>query len=138
MMQEKAVSKAVRDLLRAFADFPLRLTGIAAAGDPEERNGFSVFGVTEADVALSIHMGRTVVYLCFEGEEEMDEEALVDLFQEAMERAMPHVRELVRLLPEKGGELLHDEMGPEMKEFIYGMLIKHLKGENVYEQTEAA
>jgi hypothetical protein len=82
-----------------------------------------------------------IVYLGFESEEEFDEEEYPELVETLLRAVMPEVRGLVSAVEKaglKGPEILYDRMSTEMKEFVYDILMRHLRGKSVYDQVEAA
>jgi hypothetical protein len=141
------IRTTVLELLSKFSSeteeggFPIHLTGIMVARGSRIGYNFSLFDVTENEILLSVQMGSVIVYLGFEGDEELDEVDYPDLVEALLKAVMPEVRGLVSAVEKsglKGPEILYDRMSPEMREFVYDILMRHLKGKSVYDQVEAA
>lgn len=142
------IRAAVLELLSKFSpeegeegSFPIRLTGVMVARGNRAGYNFSLFDVTENEILLSIQMGAVIVYLGFEGEEELDEEEYPELVEALLRAVMPEVRALVSAVDKnnlKGPEILYDRMSTEMREFAYDILMRHLEGKSIYDQVEAA
>lgn len=119
----------------------IKLVGVMIAPSETRGYNFSLFDVTEDEFVLSLQIGKYIVYLAFESEEEIDEDEYSDLVEELLHVAVPAVRELIRKVSENGINeplMLYDKMSPDLKEFLYGLFLKHRRGELPYEQTELA
>jgi hypothetical protein len=143
------IRTAVLELLSKFnmgseedeEHFPLRLTAVMVAHGSNTGYNFSLFDVTEDEILLSIQMGSVIVYLGFEAEEELDEEEYPELVEALLRLIMPEVRALASAVERsklRDPEILYDRMSTEMKEFVYDILMRHLRGKSVYDQVEAA
>lgn len=83
------------------------------------------------------------VYLGIESDEELEEEIYPELFRALLKHLTPQIALLItkaeKVYTGRADVLLDDDMGgADLKEFFYGLLIKHRKGKTVYEQTEVA
>lgn len=139
----KKVREALLGLLSTMnpEETGLKLVGLLVARENKSAYNFSLFDVTENEVVLMLQLGDMVVYLAFEGEEEIDEDEYPELVEELIKRALPGVRGLIRAVKDEGllePRIVYDEMSPELKEFLYEVLLRHLSGKSVYDQTEAA
>ncbi|NJF24927.1 hypothetical protein E3E29_04505 [Thermococcus sp. Bubb.Bath] len=144
----EGIRTAVLELLSKFSTeegedgrFPLQLTGVMVAHGNRAGYNFSLFDVTEDEILLSVQMGSVIVYLGFEGEEELDEEEYPELVEALLRAVMPEVRALASAVEKsslKGPEILYDRMSTEMREFVYDIIMRHLEGKSVYDQVEAA
>ncbi|ASJ00273.1 hypothetical protein [Thermococcus gorgonarius] len=139
----KKVREALMGLLSAVdpEETGLRLVGVLVTHEKRPAYNFSLFDVTENEMVLMLQIGDTVVYLAFESEEEIDEDEYPELVEELIKLTLPGVKDLIKAvkeenLPKPG--IVYDEMSPELKEFLYDILMKHMHGRSVYDQTEAA
>jgi hypothetical protein len=83
-----------------------------------------------------------IVYIAMESDEELGEDEYIELGRALLEHLTPKIALLVtkaeRTYGGKADILLDDGMSPEMRVFMYSILIKHREGKNPYEQTEVA
>ncbi len=118
-----------------------RLVGILVARTGGKGYNFSLFDITENELVLQLRIGETLVYLAFESDEEISEDEYPELVEELIRRAVPAVKELIKTMDMENLEdpiILYDEMSPEVKEFLYDLLIRHIRGSSPYDQTEPA
>ncbi|ASJ02408.1 hypothetical protein A3L09_03645 [Thermococcus profundus] len=139
----REIQKAVIGLVSSFSpeETGLKLSGILVTREKNSAYNFSLFDVSESEVVLMLQIGSVVVYLAFEGEEEIDEEEYPELVEELIGKSLPGVKELIRTIEGSGlaePRIVYDEMSPELKEFMYDVLMRYLKGRSVYDQTELA
>jgi hypothetical protein len=119
----------------------IKLVGVMIAPSEKKGYNFSLFDVTENEFVLSLQIGKYIVYLAFESEEELDEDEYPDIVESLLNTAVPPVRGLIQKASDSGLDeplILYDRMGPDLKEFIYDLYLKHRRGEPPYEQTESA
>ncbi len=135
------VRKATVELISLFNEEEPYLTGILVAKAANKSYNFSLFDITENEFVLQLHIGRAIVYLAFESDEEIDEDEYPELVEEILRRTVPVVKELINAINVetlKEPVILYDEMSPDVKEFVYDLLIRHMKGGSPYDQTEPA
>ncbi len=120
----------------------LSVKGILMARINSKGYNFSFFELGEDELILAIQMRGFVVYVGMEADEEIEEDAYPQIARILLETLTPGVALLIskaeKTYEGKADVLLDDEMSHDMKEFFYGLILKHRKGENVYEQTEVA
>jgi hypothetical protein len=140
----EGVREALRNLISSLNSElegeGIELVGVMLAPTGKGYN-FSLFDVTENEFVLSLQIGKYIVYLAFESEDEIEEDEYSDIIEELLHMTVPSVRELIRKASEGGINeplILFDKMSQDLKEFLYGLLLKHRKGELPYEQTELA
>ncbi|WP_010477223.1 hypothetical protein [Thermococcus zilligii] len=139
----KKVQEALMGLLSALdpEETGLRLVGVLVAREQRPAYNFSLFDVTGNEIVLMLQIGDTVVYLAFESGEEIDEDEYPELVEELVTISLPGVRNLIRAVKEENlpePRIIYDEMSPELKEFLYDVLMKHVRGRPVHDQTEVA
>jgi len=137
------IRKATMELVSLFNEEngEPRLVGILVAKAGRRSYNFSLFDITENELVLQLHIGRTLVYLAFESQEEIEEDEYPELVEEILRRAVPAVKELIKAIEAENLEepaILYDEMSPDVKEFVYDLLIRHRRGASPYDQTEPA
>ncbi|ACS34314.1 Conserved hypothetical protein [Thermococcus gammatolerans EJ3] len=137
------VQKATVDLVSLFSgeNSEPHLVGILVARSNRRSYNFSLFDITENELVLQLHIGNALVYLAFESPEEIDEDEYPELVEELLRRAVPAVKELIKALDAENLEepvILYDEMSPDVKEFVYDLLMRHRRGASPYDQTEPA
>jgi len=120
----------------------LSIRGLLIAKAEREGYNFSFFEVTETETVLAVQMKGFIVYVAIESDEELDEDEYAEVGKALLEHLTPKIALLVtnaeRAYSGKADLLFDDDMSPELKEFLYSLLIKHRRGENPYEQTEVA
>ncbi|WP_297435765.1 hypothetical protein [Thermococcus sp.] len=139
-----ARSELAKDLVFEIEGEPVTLSvkGILLAKINSKGYNFSFFELSEDEIVLAIQMKGFVVYIGMEADEDVEEEAYPQIARILLEILTPGVALLVdraeRTYEGRADVLLDDEMGQDMKEFFYGLILKHRRGESVYEQTEVA
>jgi hypothetical protein len=118
------------------------IKGLLLAKVKSSTYNFSFFEVTETESVLAVQMKEFVVYIAFETDEELDDEEFAEVGKALLEHLTPKIALLTtraeRLYSGKADILMDDGMGPDLREFMYSLLMKHRKGESPYEQTEIA
>lgn len=119
------------------------IKGLLLARVKSSTYNFSFFEVTENGSVLAVQMKYFVVYIAFETDEELSEEEFAEMGKALLEYLTPKIALLTTKAEKlyRGGKadiLLDDGMSPDLREFMYSLLMKHRKGESPYEQTEAA
>jgi hypothetical protein len=139
-----ATRELAKDLVFEIDDEPVTLSirGVLLARTESRGYNFSFFELSEDEFVLAVQMKGFIVYLGIESDEELEEEVYPELVRVLLEHLTPQIALLItkaeREYSGRADLLLDDEMGPDMKEFFYGLLVKHRKGKTVYEQTEVA
>ncbi|CAD5243675.1 hypothetical protein [Thermococcus camini] len=139
-----AQRELAKDLVFEIEEEPVTVSirGVLLARIDSRGYNFSFFELSENEFVLAVQMKGFVVYLGMEADEEIDEEAYPELVKILLGQLTPAIALLItRAEKEYLGRadlLLDDEMGPDLKEFLYGLLVKHRKGMPIYEQTEVA
>jgi len=139
-----AQRELAKDLIFEIDEEPVTLSirGVLLARTGSRSYNFSFFEISESEFVLAVQMRGFVVYLGIESDEELDEEVYPELVRVLLEHLAPQIALLITAAEKdyrgRADLLLDDEMSPDMKEFFYGMLVKHRKGRPVYEQTEVA
>ena len=132
------------DLIFEVGETPVTLSikGLLIARAENEGYNFSFFEVTETETVLAVQMKGFIVYIAIESDEELDEEEYAEVGKALLEHLTPKIALLVtkaeKFYDGKADILLDDGMSPELKEFLYSLLIKHRQGKSPYEQTEVA
>ncbi|NJE00074.1 hypothetical protein E3E26_09845 [Thermococcus sp. LS1] len=139
-----AQRELAKDLVFEIEGEPVTLSirGVLLARVKSKSYNFSFFELSENEFVLAVQMKGFTVYLGIEADEELEEEAYPELVRILLEHLTPQIALLITKAEKdyrgRADLLLDDDMSPEMKEFFYGLLVKHRKGELVYEQTEVA
>jgi len=139
-----ATRELAKDLVFEIDEEPVTLSirGVLLARTDSKSYNFSFFELSEDEFVLAVQMKGFIVYLGIESDEELEEEVYPELVRALLEHLTPQIALLItkaeKEYPGRADLLLDDEMGPDMKEFFYGLLVKHRKGRPVYEQTEVA
>ncbi|NJE30636.1 hypothetical protein E3E38_06195 [Thermococcus sp. 18S1] len=139
-----AQRELARDLVFEIEEEPVTVSirGVLLARTDSKGYNFSFFELSENEFVLAVQMKGFVVYLGMEADEEIDEDAYPELVKIILGQLTPAIALLItRAEKEYSGRadlLMDDEMGPDLKEFFYGLLVKHRQGKPVYEQTEVA
>ncbi|ACJ15634.1 hypothetical protein, conserved [Thermococcus onnurineus NA1] len=139
-----AQRELAKDLVFEIEDEPVTLSirGVLLARVESKSYNFSFFELSENEFVLAVQMKGFTVYLGIEADEELEEEAYSELVRILLEHLTPQIALLITRAEKdyrgRADLLLDDDMSPEMKEFFYSLLVKHRKGEPVYEQTEVA
>ncbi|NJE42636.1 hypothetical protein [Thermococcus sp. GR6] len=139
-----AQRELAKDLVFEIEDEPVTLSirGVLLARVESKSYNFSFFELSENEFVLAVQMKGFTVYLGIEADEELEEEAYPELVRILLEHLTPQIALLITKAEKdyrgRADLLLDDDMSPEMKEFFYSLLVKHRKGELVYEQTEVA
>ena len=97
--------------------------------------------MTENEIVLLLQIGTVVIYLAFESDEDIEEDEYPELVEELLRISVPAAKELTQAMREekiKDPLILYDQMSPEVREFLYDMLLRHIEGRSIYDQTEAA
>lgn len=137
---KRVILQLISPLNQAEADTP-RLVGILVARGNKRSYNFSLFDVTENEIVLVLQIGTVVVYLAFESDEDIDEDEYPELVEELLQLSVPAVKKLAKAVKDeeiKEPVILYDQMSPEVKEFLYDILLRHIKGKPPYDQTEVA
>lgn len=120
----------------------LSIKGVLIARIDKDTQNFSFFELDGQQFVLSVQMKGFVIYIGIEADEEFDEDAYPELMRALMEHLLPSIGMLIaeadREYRGKADLLLDDNMGRDMKEFFYGLLVRHKQGRSIYEQTEIA
>ncbi|WP_456368736.1 hypothetical protein [Thermococcus sp.] len=120
----------------------LSIKGLILARAEKEGYNFSFFGVTETASVLAVQMKGFIVYVAFETDEEIDEDEFVEIGKALLDYLTPKIALLItkaeKIYTGKADVLLDDNMGSDLREFMYSILMRHRKGETPYEQTEIA
>jgi len=139
-----ATRELARDLVFEIGDEPVTLSikGVLLARSDSRDYNFSIFNLTPEEFVLAVQMKGFVVYIGIESDEELEEDVYPELVRLLLEHLAPSIALLVtraeREYTGKSDMLLDDNMGLDLKEFLYGLMLKHRKGETTYEQTEMA
>ncbi|NJE84907.1 hypothetical protein E3E23_03530 [Thermococcus sp. CX2] len=139
-----AQMELAKDLVFEIEGEPVTLSikGVLIARVKSKSYNFSFFELSENEFVLAVQMKGFTVYLGIEADEELNEEAYPEVVRILLEHLTPQIALLVTKAEKsylgKADILLDDDMSPEMKEFFYGLLVRHRKGELIYEQTEVA
>ncbi len=120
----------------------LSIKGVLIARINKNTHNFSFFELGEHQFVISVQMKGFVLYIGVEADEEFEEEAYPEVMRTLMEHLLPSIGMLIaeadRKYRGKADLLLDDNMKDDMKEFFYGLLIRHKEGRSIYEQTEIA
>ena len=112
------VRKATVELISLFnEEEEPRLTGILVTKAAKKSYNFSLFDITENEFVLQLHIGRAIVYLAFESDEEIGEDEYPELVEETLRRTVPVVKELIKAINAETLEepvILYDEMSPDV------------------------
>lgn len=141
MEKIKGATLRLISLLNQVEKSTPRLVGILVAREDKRSYNFSLFDVTENEIVLVLQIGTVIVYLAFESDENIDEDEYPELVEELLQVSVPAVKELAKAIKKENIKepiILYDQMGPEVKEFLYDILLRHIRGKSPYDQTEAA
>ncbi|WP_258083022.1 hypothetical protein [Thermococcus thermotolerans] len=133
-----------KDLVFEIDDEPVTLSirGVLLARTDSKGYNFSFFELSEEEFVLVVQMKGFVVYLGIESDEELEEDVYPELVRALLEHLAPQIALLItkaeKDYPGRADLLLDDDMSSDLKEFFYGLLVKHRQGKPVYEQTEVA
>jgi hypothetical protein len=139
-----AQSELAKDVVFEIDGEPVTVSikGVLLARADSKTYNFSFFELSETEFVLAVQMKGFIVYLGLEADDEIEEEALPELVKILLQGLTPAIALLVtraeKEYPGRADLLLDDDMGPDLKEFFYELLIKHRQGKSVYEQTEVA
>ena len=139
-----AQSELAKDLVFEIDEEPVTLSirGVMIARADSKTYNFSFFELGESEFILAVQMRGFIVYLGLEADEEIEEEALPELVKILLQGLTPAIATLITKAEKdytgRADLLLDDDMSPDLKEFFYGLLVKHRQGKPVYEQTEVA
>ncbi|ASI99869.1 hypothetical protein [Thermococcus celer] len=139
-----ATRELAKDLVFEINEEPVTLSikGVLLARADSRGYNFSFFELGEDEFVLAVQMKGFTVYLGIESDEELEEEIYPELFRALLKHLTPQIALLItkaeKVYTGRADVLLDDDMGADLKEFFYGLLIKHRKGKTVYEQTEVA
>ncbi|NJE00714.1 hypothetical protein [Thermococcus sp. JdF3] len=139
-----AQRELAKDLVFEIEEEPVTVSirGVLLARTDSKGYNFSFFELSENEFVLAVQMKGFVVYLGMEADEEIDEDAYPELVKILLGQLTPAIALLItraeREYPGRADLLMDDEMGPDLKEFFYGLLVKHRQGKPIYEQTEVA
>jgi hypothetical protein len=139
-----AQRELAKDLVFEIEEEPVTVSirGVLLARTDSKGYNFSFFELSENEFVLAVQMKGFVVYLGMEADEEIDEDAYPELVKILLGQLTPAIALLItraeREYPGRADLLMDDEMGPDLKEFFYGLLMKYRKGRPIYEQTEVA
>jgi len=131
----------LREFLRSIAGAVysvgknLKLSALAVALTKDESPNFTIFEISDSEIVLVVKICGVTVYAGIEGEGLLEDETSGDLrtLISSISRATRRFRGRLH----KEG-VIYDDMSPEMREFLYDVLIKHVKGRTEYDQVEAA
>ncbi|HDZ36023.1 MAG TPA: hypothetical protein ENH81_03810 [Thermococcus sp.] len=133
-----------RDLVFEIEGEPVTVSikGVLLARTDSKGYNFSFFELSENEFVLAVQMKGFVVYLGMEADEELDEAVYPELVRALLEHLTPQIALLITKAEKeyegRADLLLDDEMSPDLKEFFFGLLVRHRQGKHVYEQTEVA
>ncbi|QDA30852.1 hypothetical protein FH039_03430 [Thermococcus indicus] len=139
-----AQRELAKDLVFEIEEEPVTVSirGVLLARTDSKGYNFSFFELSENEFVLAVQMKGFVVYLGMEADEEIDEDAYPELVKILLGQLTPAIALLItraeKEYPGRADLLMDDEMGPDLKEFFYGLLVKHRQGKPIYEQTEVA
>lgn len=139
-----AQRELAKDLVFEIEEEPVTVSirGVLLARTDSKGYNFSFFELSENEFVLAVQMKGFVLYLGMEADEEIDEDAYPELVKILLGQLTPAIALLItraeKEYPGRADLLMDDEMGPDLKEFLYGLLVKHRKGRPIYEQTEVA
>ncbi len=114
----------------------MRLSALAIVNTGKEEPNFSIFEISGSEFVIMIRVKGITVYVGVEGEEELEEEEAAEVLEGLIPALSREIRNFRSNL--KGFSLIYDDMGQEMKEFIYDVIMRHSKGKSPYDQVEAA
>ncbi len=114
----------------------MRLSALAIVNTGKEEPNFSIFEISGSEFVIMIRVKGITVYVGVEGEEELEEEEAAEVLEGLIPALSREIRNFRSNL--KGFGLIYDDMGQEMKEFIYDVIMRHSKGKSPYDQVEAA
>jgi len=120
----------------------LSIKGLLIARAEREGYNFSFFEVTETETVLAVQVKGFVVYIGIESDVELEDEEYAEVARALLEHLTPKIALLVtkaeRGYSGSADVLLDDDMSPDLREFMYSVLMKHRQGKSPYEQTEVA
>ncbi len=124
----RTVATAVCSLGEGF-----RLTGLAIAGTRKKKSNFAIFEISDSEFVLMVRTSGVEAYAGIEGE------LLDDEMPEGLKVLISVISDELRKLKTKPRtSILYDNMSPDMKEFLYDVIMRHESGQMFREQFEDA
>jgi len=114
----------------------VKLTGLAIARTDEKDSNFTIFEISDSELIIMVKVNGLTVYAGLEGDDLLNDEN-TEVLKNLISLILRETKKL-RLRDITRAGVVYDDMSPDMKEFLYDLMIRHVRGEKVHDQFEAA